>query len=49
MAAFGSNHIENNPECDAEEEEVEKCAQRMVLLDKQPMPQTADELQLFCE
>ncbi|CAG2105973.1 unnamed protein product [Medioppia subpectinata] len=47
--ALASNHIENNPECDAEEEAVEKCAQKMVLLDRQPMPQTPEEMQTFCD
>ncbi|XP_054160161.1 uncharacterized protein LOC128958339 [Oppia nitens] len=45
---IANDHVDNNPECDAEEQEVEECGRRMVLIGRQRMPQTVDELNKFC-
>ena len=43
-----NHHVDNHPECDAEEAQVEECAKKMILIGRQRMPQTVPELELFC-
>ncbi len=45
----GKDEVMHNPECDAEEEQVEECSRNLLILGKRRIPQSMSEIENFCK